>query len=161
LQCSSLAVTLFELDDPIQRITVARATVRPAVESSDGRTHFPTRTRPTRQRRFDVDAGAEGSLDVLHVGGGGSTPANGVEKGIQLVGRVEAARFGQSDLLDDLGPRLDLRDDLQFFAEAVVFHRGQGEQVVRAGEGGFEGRGRERAGAHLVDDPLPGAGVAP
>jgi hypothetical protein len=43
---------------------------------------------------LNVDAGAEGGLDVLHVGGRGGTPAHGVEEGVQLVGRVEAGRFG-------------------------------------------------------------------
>ena len=90
---------------------------------------------------LDVDAGAEGGLDVLHVGGGGGTPAHGVEEGVELVGRVEAGRFGQGDLLDDLGPRLDLPDDLQFFAQAVVLDRGEREQVLRAAEGGLAGPG--------------------
>jgi hypothetical protein len=29
-----------------------------------------------------------------------------------------------------------------FFSQAVVLDRGQGEQVLRAGEGGLQGRGR-------------------
>ena len=45
-------------------------------------------------------------------------PAHGVEEGVELVGRAETGRFGQGDLLDDLGLRLDLPNDLEFFAQA-------------------------------------------
>ena len=69
---------------------------------------------------LDVDARAERRLDVRHVGGGGGPPADGVEEGVEPVGRVEAGRLGQGDLLDDPGPRLELPDDLELFAEAVV-----------------------------------------
>jgi hypothetical protein len=90
-------------------------------------------------------------------GGGGGAPVHGVEEGVELVGRAEAGRLGQGDLLDDLGPRLDLPYDLQFFAQAVVLDRREGEQVLLAADGGLERRRREGAGAHVVDDPLPGA----
>ena len=80
---------------------------------------------------LDVDARAKGSLDVLHVSRGGSTPAHGIKEGVELVGRIEAGGFGQGDLLDDLGPRLDFPDDLQFFAQAVVLNGGEREQVLR------------------------------
>src|SRR5262249_47785325 len=68
-------------------------------------------------------------------------------------------RFGQGEVFNDLGPRLDLPNNLEFFARAVVLDRRAGEQVLRALESGLEGRGREGAGAHLVDDPLRGAGA--
>ena len=83
---------------------------------------------------LDFDAAAERRLDVLHVGGRGGAPADGVKEGVEVVGRVEARRFGQRDLLDDLGARLDFPNDLQFFAEAVVFDGGEGEQVLRSAE---------------------------
>ena len=69
---------------------------------------------------LDVDARAERGLDVLHVGAGGGTPAHCIEEGVQFIGRVKAGRLGQGNLLYDLGPRLDLPDDLQFLAQAVV-----------------------------------------
>ena len=46
-------------------------------------------------------------------------------KASSCVGRIEAGGLGQGDLLDHPGPRLDLPDDLQLFAEAVVLDRGQ------------------------------------
>ena len=61
---------------------------------------------------LDVDARAERGLDVPHVGRGGGAPADGIEEGVELVGRIEAGRLGQGDLLDDPGPRLELPDDL-------------------------------------------------
>jgi hypothetical protein len=42
---------------------------------------------------LDLDAGAEGSLDVRHVGGRGGTPADGIQKGIEAVGRINAGGF--------------------------------------------------------------------
>src|SRR6266545_1327304 len=78
-------------------------------------------------------------------------------KASSLSGGSKPVGFGQGDLLDDLGPPLDLPYDLQFFAQAVVLDRGKGEQVLRAAEGGLEGDRGQRAGAHVVDDPLPGA----
>ena len=93
---------------------------------------------------LDVDAAAERRLDVLHVGRGGGPPADGVEEGVELVGRVEAGRLGQGDLLDDPGPRLELPDDLQFFAQAVVLDGRQGDEVLRVGDAVQAGR-RQRA----------------
>ena len=82
---------------------------------------------------------------------------HGVEESIELVGWVEAGGFGQRAFFDDLGPRLDLPDDLQFFAQTVILNGGKGEQVLRAAEGGLQDRNRQRAGQNVVDDPLPGA----
>ena len=48
-------------------------------------------------------------------------------------------------------------NDVDAQIQAVVFDRREGEQVLRAAERGLQGRGRERAGAHVVDDQLPGA----
>ena len=46
---------------------------------------------------LDVDARAERGLDVLHVGGGGRTPADGIEEGVEPVGRdrSRSAREGR------------------------------------------------------------------
>ena len=81
---------------------------------------------------LDVDAGAERCLDVRDVRRGRSAPADGIEKGVKLVGRVEAGRVGQGDLLDDPGPWLQLPNDVQFFAEAVVLDRRQRDEGLRA-----------------------------
>ena len=51
------------------------------------------------------------------------TPAHGVEKCVKLVGRIEPCGFGQSDLLDHPGPRLQFPDDVEFFTQAVVLDR--------------------------------------
>ena len=75
-----------------------------------------------------------GDWMFLHVGGGGGPPADGIEEGVEPVGRVEAGRLGQGDLLDDPGPRLELPDDLQFFAQAVVLDGGEREEVLRPGD---------------------------
>ena len=79
---------------------------------------------------LDVDARAERGLDVPHVGGGSGPPADGIEEGVEPVGGVEAGRLGEGDLLDDLGPRLDLPDDLKLFAEGVVFDGEQRDEVL-------------------------------
>jgi hypothetical protein len=50
------------------------------------------------------------------------TPTHGVEKGIQLIGWVEAGGIGQCNLLDNPGPWLKLPDHVQFFAEAIVLN---------------------------------------
>ena len=79
---------------------------------------------------LDVDARAERGLDVLQVGRGSGPPADGIEEGVEPLGGVEAGRLGQGDLLDDLGPRLDLPDDLKLFAEGVVLDGQQGDEVL-------------------------------
>ncbi len=104
---------------------------------------------------LDVDAGAERRLDVPHIGRGGSPPADGIEEGVELVGRVEAGGIGQGDLLDHPGPRLDLPDDLQFFAQAVVLDGGQRDEGLGVGDP-LQAVGRQRAGDDLVDDPVAG-----
>ena len=61
---------------------------------------------------LDVDAGTKRGLDVPHVSRRRSTPAHGIEKGVELVGRIEAGGIGQGDLLDHPGPRLKLPNDV-------------------------------------------------
>ena len=53
---------------------------------------------------LDVDAGAERRLDVRRRAVADGTPADGIEEGVEPVGRVEAGRLGQGDLLDAPAP---------------------------------------------------------
>ena len=103
---------------------------------------------------LDVDARAERGLDVLQVGGGGGPPAHGIEEGVEPVGGVEAGRLGQGDLLDGLGAGLDLPDDLQLFAEAVVLDRGEGDEVLRLTVERSQRAIGQGALDHLAHDPL-------
>ncbi len=107
---------------------------------------------------LDLDAAAKGRLQGAHVGRGDRAPAHGVEKGIQPLGRVEAGRLRQLDLLADLGARLQLPDDLQALAQRVILDGGEGDQVLGAVSAGQRG-GRQRAGQDVGDDvaPLPHA----
>ena len=70
---------------------------------------------------LDVDPRAKRRLDVPHVGGRRGSPTNGVEKGIEPVGGIEAGRFRQRHLLNDRCARLEFPDHLEFLAQAVVF----------------------------------------
>ena len=54
---------------------------------------------------LDVNPGAEGRLDIPHVSGRGRTPADGIEKGIQPVWRIEAGWRRQGDLFVHCQPR--------------------------------------------------------
>jgi hypothetical protein len=66
-------------------------------------------------------------------------------KASSLSGGSKPAGSGSATFSITLAPRLDLPNDLQFFAQVVVLDRGQGEQVLRAVEGRLQGRGREGA----------------
>ena len=46
----------------------------------------------------------KGDWTVLHVSGRCGSPADGIEKGVESVGIIEASRFRQGDLLNDLAP---------------------------------------------------------
>ena len=72
-----------------------------------------------------------------------------------MVGRVEAGRLGQGDLLVDPGPRLQLPDDLDFLAEAVVLDGRQRDEGLAAAEA-VQPAFRQGAGGDLVDDPVAG-----
>lgn len=102
---------------------------------------------------FDLNPRAERGLDVLHVGGRCRPPADGVQKGVEPLGSVEAGRFGQGDFLNDLGPRLDLPDDLDLLAQAVILDRGERQQVMRRAAGQLHGRERQETRLHHVDYP--------
>ena len=97
-----------------------------------------------------------GDWMFLHVGRGGGPPADGIEEGVEPVGRVEAGRLGEGDLLDDLGPRLDLPDDLELLAEAVVLDGEQRDEVLGPAGDRLQRRGRQRARLDLVDHPAAG-----
>ena len=88
---------------------------------------------------------AERRLDFLHVRRGGSSPTDGIEKGVELVGGVEAGRVGQGDLLDHLGPRFKLPDHLQFSPSAVVLDRGQRDEMSGGLGSPLKTVGRQRA----------------
>jgi hypothetical protein len=77
---------------------------------------------------LDVDARTERRLDVPHIRRGRRPPADGIEEGVELVGRIETGGIGQSDLLDEAGTRLQLPDNLDFLAESVILNRRQGDE---------------------------------
>ena len=81
----------------------------------------------------DVDAAAKRGLQGFVVGLGDSPPANGVEKGLQALGIVERVRVRKGEFLVNGGPGFQLPDDLKLFAQAVVFDRGELDQVVWLG----------------------------
>ena len=105
---------------------------------------------------LDVDARAERGLDVADIRQGRRSPADGIEEGVELVGRVEPGRVGQGDLLDEPGTGLQLPDDLDLLTESVVFDGCQGDKGLRVGDD-LQTAGRQRAGDNLVDDPVPGS----
>ena len=104
---------------------------------------------------FDVDAGAKRRLDVPHVRRGGCPPADGIEKSVESVGWIKAGRFGQGDLFDDPGTGLELPDDLDFFAQPVIFDGCQRDEGLRVGDP-MQTAGRQRARYDFVDDPVAG-----
>ena len=50
---------------------------------------------------FNINAGAERGMEGTDVRRGRSSPAYRVEKGVQLLRRIEASRGGQGDLFDE------------------------------------------------------------
>ncbi len=66
---------------------------------------------------------------------------------------------GRGDLLDDLGARLDLPDDLKLFAEGVVLDGEQRDEMLRLSVEGLERAFVQSALGDLADDPLPLADV--
>jgi len=79
---------------------------------------------------FDVDAGSERGLNVLQIGGRRGPPADGVEESVEPIRGVEPDRVGQRHPIDDFDPRLNLPDDLDLFAESVVFNGQEGDEVL-------------------------------
>jgi hypothetical protein len=82
-------------------------------------------------------------------------PADGIEEGVKPVGGVEVLWVGQNYVLDNLGPGFDLPDNLKFFAEGVVLHGKQRDEVLVIPQCWLQRRGRERTLADIVDDPTP------
>ena len=52
---------------------------------------------------LDFDAGAEGRLDGPYIGQGGGSPPDGIEKGVELIGRIEAGRLREAPLFQRFG----------------------------------------------------------
>jgi len=79
---------------------------------------------------LDRDAGAEGGLQSAGIRAGDGAPADGVEKGTELLRVVPtlAGRNGQLRRRNDLAAGFDLPDDRQFLAEIVadIVQRHQG-----------------------------------
>ncbi len=106
---------------------------------------------------LDVDARSERRLDVLHVGGGCGTPADGIEKGVEPVGFVEAAGLGQVDFLQLPGSRLQLPENLEFLAEGVILDRRKRDEVLPRGRARFQRRRSKRTRFDAIDDPMAGS----
>lgn len=61
---------------------------------------------------------------------GNRGPVHGVEKSIQTVGRVKPRGVGQRFLLDDVRAGFNFPNDLQTFAEGVIFYGSQGDEML-------------------------------
>ena len=97
----------------------------------------------------DADAGPERGLEEVRIGGGDAVPAQRMQEGAEVAGRVEAPRADGAPrfLLQDAAVDLEVPPDLQGPALGVV---------VGAGEGDSRGRGR-RGGLHRLHEPAPRA----
>jgi len=104
---------------------------------------------------LDLYAGAERRLDVLVVGGGSGPPPDGIQEGVKVRRGVQAARVRESHLFDDLRPRLNLPHHLKLFAQPVIFDRGEGQEVLRAGTRHLHGGGGQAARLDVVHHPRP------
>ena len=99
---------------------------------------------------LDADAATEWSLEKSTIGIGGGTPSHGIEERVERVRVVLPRDRRQASPLDDLSARLDLPDDLQFFAEAVLVDRRQRQAVLRR-------TGIESGGIDVGHHPLTAA----
>ena len=97
----------------------------------------------------DPDAGPKRGLEEARVGGGDAAPAQGVQEGAEVAGRVEAARADRAPrlLLQDAAVDLEVPPDLQGLPLGVV---------VGAREGDPRGGGR-RGRLHRLHEPAPRA----
>ena len=112
--------------------------------------------REARKSRFRCSCSRSASVNSESCWSG----ADRVEEGFEVGGLVEAFRLGQLHLLEGASAGLDFPDDLQLFAERVVFDRGEAHQVLRP----FRSRLRNgHALAHIGHyvAPLPYNGELP
>ena len=80
---------------------------------------------------FDLNATSERRLNILHIGSRRGTPPNSIQKRIQFLRSIKAARIGKSDLFNNTCTRFNLPDNLQFFAQTVIFNRRKRQKVLR------------------------------
>ena len=88
---------------------------------------------------------------VVH---GRRAPAHRVEKGVKLVGRVEASGCWQDHLLNDRRPRFKFPHHLGFFAEAIISDRRQCDSRLAVTIACLQRRQRQGIFGDLADDPL-------
>ena len=72
---------------------------------------------------------------------------------------IESGRLWQRDPFDDFRPRFNFPNDLQLFAEPIVFDGCEREEMVCAGDWQLHGWWRQAAGSNIVHDPWPGANL--
>jgi len=75
-------------------------------------------------------------------------------KGVQLVGRVEAGRIRQRNLLDDAAARLQFPDNLKLFTEPVFLDRRERQERLAVPKPVQSLRG-QCAGRNIIHDPIP------
>src|SRR5262249_49073897 len=105
---------------------------------------------------LNVNASAERSMDGADVCRGGRAPAHRVEKGIQLVRRIEASGVGQGDFFDQRGSWLNLPDDLELFAQAIVLDGGERQEVLWGFQTALETIRGQETGGDVGHDPVAG-----
>ena len=76
------------------------------------------------------DAAAEGRLHVTVVHLRNDAPADSIQEGVQIAGIVESPYIRQGGCLADLGPWLQLPDDLQFLIKGVLVKAGERHQML-------------------------------
>ena len=104
---------------------------------------------------FDVDTGPKWSLDRPQVCRRRSAPADGIEKGVECIGWIDSRWFRQRNLFHNPCTGFQLPNDTEFFSEAIVFHGGQSDQVLRRFQAGTKTFRRKSAGGDVCDHPIP------
>ena len=80
-------------------------------------------------------------------------PTHGIQKGVQLVGRIKPGRIRQRNLLDYAATRFEFPDNLKLFTEPVVFDGRKRQQRLTVPEPVQSLRGQS-AGHNLIHDPI-------